>query len=347
MLIGRMYRKFLKGNKVSIKMSSFKSDEPSKLTLSKYARPNDPMYLMKDTSCPAPFSDTEMFNQWGGADGYEYTHIIPVNNENYKVIVRFSIAKEEARKGINLAGQKPHGKHAAKNIGISIIRAGRELDLDQAWVIQYDPRERWWGCEVEFQPELDEIFGVTNNKQFANNFSELGKIDFDELLKDKTLHQLIDDLKAEEDPKAYLVELAMKINSNLSAMRAIIKAQTKSLEGEPGKARYPTPADSPEMKATEATETRKIDGHSGTSDAQEEKEIEARKKEVEDILQNDGVPNAPEIVNSIFDNKIKYHFVDSEIEGHAFFSVKSRGGKIIISLNTNHPAYNLLSEVLD
>jgi len=38
------------------------------------------------------------------------------------------------------------------------VRAGRELDLDQAWVIKYDPVERWWGVEVEFPPALDEQF---------------------------------------------------------------------------------------------------------------------------------------------------------------------------------------------
>ena len=44
---------------------------------------------------------------------------------------------------------------------------------------------------------------------------------------------------------------------------------------------------------------------------------------------------------------LKYSFIDAEIESTAFFSVKSKGGKILISLNTSHPAYHKLVEVLD
>ena len=44
-------------------------------------------------------------------------------------------------------------------------------------------------------------------------------------------------------------------------------------------------------KATEATEERKEDGHTGTSDKQEEKTVEERKKDVEKALDDDGIPN--------------------------------------------------------
>ena len=30
-----------------------------------------------------------------------------------------------------------------------------------------EPQHRWWGCEILFQPELDEAFGVANNKQYV------------------------------------------------------------------------------------------------------------------------------------------------------------------------------------
>jgi hypothetical protein len=33
---------------------------------------------------------------------------------------------------------------------VSIVRADRELDLDQNYVIPYDLRERWWRIEVDF-----------------------------------------------------------------------------------------------------------------------------------------------------------------------------------------------------
>ena len=34
----------------------------------------------------------------------------------------------------------------------------------------YEPQERWWSVEVEFDPILDDIFGVVNNKQHAYGF---------------------------------------------------------------------------------------------------------------------------------------------------------------------------------
>ena len=44
---------------------------------------------------------------------------------------------------------------------------------------------------------------------------------------------------------------------------------------------------------------------------------------------------------------LKYVFVDSDLETPAFFSVRQKGGSIIITLNTSHPAYSSLVEVLE
>ena len=325
-------------------MVAFMESNPSQATFIHHALPNDPSYLMDKTSCPAPFNDKPMFNRWGD-ENYEINFPITYNGTSSEVKIRFSYAKEEARQGYNPGG-KPHGQHAAKNVGVSVIRANRELDLDQAWVLAYDTRERWWGVEVEFPPALDEIFGVTNNKQFANNFSELGKLDIDELLRDgKTLIQLKEELEEENDPKAFLIEIANKIDKQLSNIRGVIKSQSKSLEKvDNARHKHTTTA---EEVATEATKERRDEGHTGTSDTQEQKPEEERKAEVEKALINDGVPNPTEIVNLLFKTELKYQFVEYDFDGPAFFTVRSRGGKILISLNTNHPAYHKLVEVLD
>jgi hypothetical protein len=346
LIIGRMYRKFLENSKATIRMVAFKESNPTQLTYVKNALPNDPIYVMEQTSCPEPFHNRAMFNKWGGDEAFEIKFQVNYKGEQHEISVRFTYAKEEARKGYN-PGSKPHGKHAGKNIGVSIVRAERELDLDQSWVIQYDPRERWWGVEVEFPPSLDEVFGVTNNKQFANNFTELGKIDIEELLTNgKTITQLKEELEEENDPKALLIEIAQRINKNLGAIRTAIRDQAKNLERE-DKTRHAPADNSAEKVATEATEERVKEGHVGTSDKQEEKPIEDRKKEVEKTLEQEGVTNATEVVNRLFSSNLKYQFVDSDFESHAFFTVKPRGGKIIIALNTSHPAYHKLVEVLD
>jgi hypothetical protein len=343
-LIGRMYRKFISEGKVQIKMVAFKESNPNHLVYIKNAQPNDPIYLMDKTSCKDPFNDKAMFNKWGGDEGYTVSFKIPYKGEEHIVTAKFSVAKEEARAG-KQAGSKPHGQHAAKNVGVSVVRADRELDLDQAWVIGYDTRERWWGVEIEFPPALDEIFGVTNNKQFANNFSELGRVDLHELVKDgKTFTQLKEELKEEGDPKGYLIDIVQTINNQLSIIRAILRAQQKTDEKE-GIVRHIN--NTPEKQATDATEERVKDGHKGTSDDQEFNDEEVRKQEVEKSLTDDGILNAGEVVDWLFKNNLKYSFAYSDVESPAFFTVKSRGGKILISLNTNHPAYNKLVAVLD
>lgn len=58
----------------------------------------------------------------------------------------------------------------AKNAGVSIMRAGREIDY--GWYFMGTKRKEnyddWWRCEISFSPELDELFGVTHSKQKIN-----------------------------------------------------------------------------------------------------------------------------------------------------------------------------------
>lgn len=54
-----------------------------------------------------------------------------------------------------------------KSAGVSILRAGREIDY--GWFFMGSKRKEnyddWWRCEIEFEPVLDELFGVTHTKQ--------------------------------------------------------------------------------------------------------------------------------------------------------------------------------------
>lgn len=51
--------------------------------------------------------------------------------------------------------------------GVSILRAGREIA--SGWYLMGGKRKEnyddWWRCEIEFDPRLDEQFGITINKQ--------------------------------------------------------------------------------------------------------------------------------------------------------------------------------------
>lgn len=51
--------------------------------------------------------------------------------------------------------------------GVSVLRAGREIS--HGWYLMGGKRKEnyddWWRCEIEFDPALDEQFGITVNKQ--------------------------------------------------------------------------------------------------------------------------------------------------------------------------------------
>jgi hypothetical protein len=63
----------------------------------------------------------------------------------------------------------------AKGAGISVLRGGREID--HGWFFMDGKRKEnyddWWRCEISFDPDLDELFGVTHTKQGIRPAPEL------------------------------------------------------------------------------------------------------------------------------------------------------------------------------
>lgn len=343
-VIGRMYRRFLADGRVSIRFAAFDEAKPRTITLDMLALPNDPGYLMSNTSTPSPWNKSPLFEPWG--DG-EVVHKVDFQGQVHDVTVRYSLAREEARKGHN-PGARDYGRHAARNTGVSIVRADRELELDESWADSSDPRDRWWGIEVEFPPTLDEIFGVTNNKQHAHNFSAFANLDIDSLLQDgRTMTQLKEEWEDDDDPRAPLLEIAQRIQKNKNVLRRLLRAQTAN-ENTRGRRRHADP-NSPESRATEVTNKRKDDGHQGRSDADESLPQNLRADQIEKELESQGMPEdaAKELAARTISDGLKYVFAEADIESPAFFSVKQKGGSIIITLNTSHPAYDSLVEVLE
>lgn len=343
LVIGRMYRRFLADGRVSIRFVAFDEANPRSIATEQYVKPNDPGYLMTGTSTPAPWHDEAMFALWGEE---EVTHMVSFRGQEHEVKIRYSLAKEEARKG-HSPGSRDYGRHAARNTGLSIVRADRELELDEAWSDASEPRDRWWGIEVEFPPALDEIFGVTNNKQHAHNFSEFANLDLDELLGGRSLAELREELEEEDDPRAPLLEIANQIKKTKSVLQRLLRAQTAT-EDRRTRKRHADP-NSPESRATDVTNQRKDEGHYGQSDDDENLPQDQRKDEIERELESQGMSEdaAKELAARTISDGLKYVFAEADLESPAFFSVKQKGGSIIITLNTSHPAYDSLVEVLE
>ena len=97
--------------------------------------------------------------------------------EDSTIHIRMSFLPEEFRKAKG-AGGSAHAKarHIEENEGVSILRKGREVFYDH---IPHWPGgapqeiDRWWGCEIEFDPILDKAFTVKNIKRGAVPISGL------------------------------------------------------------------------------------------------------------------------------------------------------------------------------
>lgn len=342
-LIGRMYRKFIDNGHVAIKLVALLDDKP---TLDRYTRVNDPLYLMKNSTTPIPFDKEPMFQPWGD-DNKDEVFKINYNGKQHEVVVRASWARQETIPDDRSdRGSKPYGKHAAKNIGVSIVREGRELDLDTAWTNSYEPTERWWGVEIEFPSTLDEVFGVTNNKQSATIFSHMAQFDWQsEAFPGESFAEFRDRIKADGDPRSLLLPIVDHIRNQISSVRTRLKDQTKGRRTKKDRHEKPSVEDLATSKFIQRAEH----GHVTEADRQdfnEENKRELEKDLIEDKHYSEDV--ATEIANATLTRKRKVVFLTKAMDGYAFFNVEHKhGGLTAIVFNTNHPLYDQLIETLE
>ena len=340
-IVGRMYRKFIDNGRVSIRLlASFPDDQPS---YDKRVRVNDPLYLMSNSSTPPPFDENPMFQSWGVDD--EVFSIL-YEGKTHTVTVRMSWALQETvPKDKSDRGSKSFGKHAAKNIGLSIVREGRELDLDQAWTNSYDPIERWWGVEVEFPSTLDEVFGVTNSKQSATIFSGMAQFDWEaEANPGESRAKFRQRLEDDGDTRLLLLPIVEHIRKQLPEVRGRLKKQTAGRRTKHD--RYDKPGT--EDLATLRFGERAKEGYETDADRKEFTEEDSKIFE-KDLETDKHYPpaQAKEIADATLIRKRKVVFLTKAMDGYAFFNVEHQhGGLTAIVFNTNHQFYAQLMDVL-
>ena len=235
-------------------------------------KPNDPLYLMKGTSCPENFGNGPMFKELEGSPFYIP---IPYKNEKYTVRLRGSYAQPHIRNSSHQsarwpeqwvgrdAGQTSWGKHAGHNLGISMIRSHREQEMDTSWTNQ-ETTERWWTIEVDFPSELDETFGVTNNKQGTTTFQRLGQYDWQrEALPDEHNQRDVRRRMEEDgDQRLHLLELRTQVERIRTLLR-----QRAGQSVQVRRSRHQLDEDQKaDAKTTAAIKRRIKEGHRGESD---------------------------------------------------------------------------------
>jgi hypothetical protein len=126
-------------------------------------RPFDPLFLARDGS----LSGAKLYGP-----PLEYKLRVPaiVKSRVPVSVVSVRFSELPIQKWHNFSNEKKNDLGIAKKAGVSIVRAGREIDY--GWYFMGTKRKEnyddWWRCEVAFTPELDELFGVTHSKQKIN-----------------------------------------------------------------------------------------------------------------------------------------------------------------------------------
>lgn len=187
--LGRIYRHFLDdcneyGEKRRLEILTINTDKS--VGIREVLLPNDPLYQLIPNTLPVdhgrdfskedtnmPLDDVEQLvvdfekkDKEGNKTGEIGQSIVEIRSTFIKPEVREFLLKHYPNAGDSLVG-----KAYNQNLGISFVRAAREIKLDKAmgWVNTFNTTERWWGIEIRFKPELDEIFGVSADKQHILN----------------------------------------------------------------------------------------------------------------------------------------------------------------------------------
>lgn len=210
--LGRKFRHLLINGTHNIRLITIGNDNIIEVL------PNDPLFLAKTNYVLGNLADPEniseraninctepIFTPYGTNDGkvkmvFPYVDAKTGETKESEVIIRFSKVRPEFYDQTAIPtgdpGSKPIGKYVKKLEGISVVRANREIDFGtfDFYDKTNNPYHRWWGCEICFDPVLDELFGVSNNKQQVELHDDRTEVE-EETLWDKLAKVIIPTIK--------------------------------------------------------------------------------------------------------------------------------------------------------
>ena len=338
--LGRKYRWMLYDDSVNIA-----SVESNDLETFECILPNDPLFLMEksqfcvkdncndsNASCQKydeqlgftecifePFTDED--NSTGVVNHPVY--YFDKNGEKHwsTVTLRFSIVKEKYYGKDYIAsdpGSLAYGKVVKNNTGISIVRRKREIDFGtfDFFDATNNPYHRWWGCEISFTPELDEAFGIANNKQQV----DLKEID----------EEALSDFDGNEP---MWVQLKSVVSNTIKEMVKVNAERRKGTRS--GTGATATTATSETVKAAEK-DNQEIAVAPEKSIPEITEEI---KEEVEKELREEGFSDiTDEQIQQYLDSNTRIKYVNHGSRG-AFLDYEDRLGVLKIIVNKDHPFY--------
>lgn len=338
--LGRKFRHFINQGACEIKIICDENQENAIDVL-----PNDPLFLMEKNFVMCSQSEVkaiykygqkidlepvfELYTAGGVGNGEEDIPVKYIDKEGRVassiVKARFSIVKpcfydETAFPSGSNPGAYAFGKHASKLEGISIIRANREIDFGEFdfYSDTNEPHHRWWGCEIIFTPELDEAFGVANNKQYVD-LKKVAEADID----------------YEEEVQPMWNQLYNTIHDTISAMHKKteeIRKNTRSVD---------------DMNTASTNIINTVE----TEDEMDDEENEVVDNPLDNVSPDEIVQKGREELESLgfedvtdeqasnfFNNKVIFDYADKGERSPAF-DYKGVLSTTVITINTSHKFY--------
>ena len=300
--------------------------------------PNDPLFLMKPNYVLGNLEDPEniseryninctepIFEPYGEVVTLPVDYVDKLTGENKtsNVLIKFSKVRAEFYDQTAIPsgnpGHKPIGKYVKKLEGISVIRANREIDFGvfDFYEKTNNPYHRWWGCEISFDPVLDEIFGVANNKQQVELKNDMNAIseESEETIWDKLnsiIHKTIDKMVAENRDLRKGSRTTKEEIIPVSEVSNIVTAVENGLD----------------------------DSGSETERIAKSKNVEEIEQGAKDVLISMGLenPNSEQIREFLMQElRLSYKKLG---KFNAFFDVDFSLGRVNVTINTAHIFYN-------
>ena len=308
--------------------------------------PNDPLFLMKpnyvlgnpnnpgnisprsNIGCTEPIF--EPFRTEGNPDGITtiaipYTDKKTGESRTSDVTIRFAKVRPEfydqTAFPIGNPGSTPLGKFVKNLEGISIVRANREIDFGifDFYDRVNNPFHRWWGCEICFDPVLDEVFGVSNNKQQV------------ELHDDSTNR----DIDAED---TIWDRLATEVKNTITRMVEANKELRKDSRTNPGEDSEPESTE-PERIISQAENDLGDDEGAAQEERKNTSEEELENRARQELIDQGNENPTIEDIRAILRKDTILSYVNLGRNG-SFFDTDFSLGNVRIKINTAHIFYN-------
>lgn len=361
-LCGRIYRNFVRENRllISVGVIDLSDQEPVGRRIVPAV---DPTFLTNwpdaDLSDSGFVGDQTLFSPYTGVAGDsgrnqagEYEPEYFEVQQDGKVVGGYLLTAsyrspralaEDLTKKWSEPGDAPYGQLAGRLQGVSILRSEREIDLDPSWLRLSQTVDRWVSVSLDFDPDLDDVFGVSNNKQKAYRLADIASLSL------RDIRRRVKEEEGGDDPNLLeCLRVAEKIKDRLNQMQKLVKAQRRGTRkpGDDGQDSI-DPANTPVAELI-ATGSKLSEG--GAQIPQDDTAPKDRPEEIAVAYEestSDGELARKVRPPVVIEHGLKVDIVTAPHEASSkIFHIKLSPGHMVVHLNEQHPLYSVLSHLL-